>query len=261
MLRRLVKRTYSRTCRRSVRCTTGASRSRSSWARSLGDAALLGVDAVAAAGRRAPGRGSARRGSDSSPNSSISSFWSGVAVSSSFGRSSQRVAERPADLVARPVGVAEPVRLVDDHQVPRELADQLRARPAAKGWLEMTGTGWSNGLWPARTVRPSTTSDVEVELLEQLRLPLRPQRRRGEDEDAALPLGHELGRGRCPPRWSSPGPPRRRACSRRGEATRARTPPPPPGVDSGRPGPRRAPGRAGRWPGLPLRASSSASNR
>ena len=110
---------------------------------------------------------------DASPNSSIRSFWSGVAVSSSFGRLAQRLPERLPGSVILAVGVPQPVRLVDDHDVPGDPARVCLAGCAANGCEQMTTrrcrTGSSGALAaPARA--PSRR---------------RPPRRRGRTSRAA----------------------------------------------------------------------------
>ena len=95
-----------------------------------------------------------------SPYSSSSEFWSGVAVSSSLRRSCQRVLERVGDHVRRLVDVPQPVRFVDHDQVPR------RGRNVG-------------GLAPRELVRadddrmPSASNGLEVAVADRLVVRLR----------------------------------------------------------------------------------------
>ena len=229
--------------------------------RPVGDAAVLGVHLVAARKASSGPRICSSR-NESSPKSSIRSFCSGVAVRSSLGGPRSASPERLAGLVPGPAGVAQPVRLVDDHQVPGELRGPARRAPAAKGWQAMTGTGWSNGLpgrrarrarRPPPTARPNLSCSSSCHWARS--------EAGDEHEDPAASPRRPAGRGRCPPRWSCRAPPRRRACSRPGGATRARRPPPPPGAGSGRPGPRSSAEASRSVARPPLSASSSASSR
>ena len=103
-------------------------------------------------------------------------------------------AYRLAGLVERLVAVAESVGLVDHHQVPGDPRDQRRPvgrerHRADDRHREIEGVLLARGLGGGAV---QALAD-QAELLPHLVPPLRPERRRDEDEDAALPLRHQLG--------------------------------------------------------------------
>src|SRR5512140_2203316 len=173
MDRRAVNFAYSFTCRRSVRTTTGARRALRSAARSSSSSPAAYWSRNASSFPRSASSMNAAR-----PSSSMTSFWSGVAVSAA-------------------VGVSEAVGLVDDGDVPRDALHLGRAHRGERVRRDHDAAGVERVRAQAVALRGAHAVAVhhlglEAELGLELVAPLRAERRRDEHEGAPLAVGGEL---------------------------------------------------------------------
>ena len=185
--------TYSFTCRRSVRITTGASRA-------LRSAALSSVSSpVAYWSRKASSLPEQRvvdeRGQPEQLHQVVLERRGGE---QQLRAAAQRAPERLAGAVVLAVGVPQPVRLVDDGDVPGDALHLARAHRGERVGADHDPAGVEGvGLEPV----PLALADhvavdhlgLEAELAAELLAPLRAQRGRDQDGRARLPLGGELG--------------------------------------------------------------------
>jgi hypothetical protein len=104
----------------------------------------------------------------------------------------KRVPEGPGDLAPRPVRVPQPMGLVDDHQVPGKLPDLLGAA-RGEGVAGDDRHRLLEGVVPRAPAAAVDDRRLQLELVPELRLPLRAQGGGGEHEDPSLSLGHQLG--------------------------------------------------------------------